>query len=45
MSRGDALLLPLTQALAIARSLKGRELSVRYTDSGGDTLSAGWLAE
>ena len=42
---GDSLLLPLTQALAIARSLKGRELSVRYTDSGGDTLSAGWLAE
>ncbi|MDY3282270.1 hypothetical protein [Dysosmobacter sp.] len=42
---GESLLLPLTQALAIARSLGGRELSVRYTDSGGDTLSAQWLAE
>lgn len=42
---GESLLLPLTQALAIARSLGGRELSVRYTDSGGGTLSAEWLAE
>ena len=42
---GESLLLPLTQALAIARSLGGRELSVRYTDGGGDTLSAEWLAE
>lgn len=42
---GESLLLPLTQALAIARSMNGRELSVRYTDNGGDTLSAGWLAE
>ena len=42
---GESLLLPLTQALAIARSLGGRELSVRYADGGGNTLSAEWLAE
>lgn len=38
-------LLPLTQALAIARRYAGAELSLGYLDGGGDALSAGWLAE
>ena len=41
----SAPLLPLTQALAIARRYAGAEVSLGYLDSGGDTLSAGWLAE
>ena len=38
-------LLPLTQALAIARRYAGAEVSLGYLDGGGDTLSASWLAE
>ena len=38
-------LLPLTQALAIARRCAGAELVIGYLDGGGETLSAGWLAE
>ena len=41
----DSLLLPLTQALAIAQSYAGKELHICYTDTGADTLSASWLAE
>ena len=41
----SAPLLPLTQALAIARRYAGAEVSLGYLDGGGDTLSAGWLAE
>ncbi len=41
----SAPLLPLTQALAIARRYAGAEVSLGYVDGGGDTLSAGWLAE
>ena len=40
-----SLLLPLTQALAIARRYDGAELNLGYLDGGGDALSAGWLAE
>ena len=38
-------LLPLTQALAIARRYAGAEVCIGYLDGGGETLSAGWLAE
>lgn len=38
-------LLPLTQALAIARTYAGRELNICYTDTGAGTITAGWLAE
>ena len=38
-------LLPLTQALAIARRYAGAEVSLGYLDGGSDTLSASWLAE
>ena len=41
----SAPLLPLTQALAISRRYAGAEVSLGYLDGGGDTLSAGWLAE
>ena len=41
----NALLLPLTQAMAIAHPLEGRELTVRYVDSGADEVSVSWLAE
>ena len=37
-------LLPLAQALSIARAWSGRELAVRYVDGGG-TAAAQWLAE
>ncbi|WP_312613727.1 hypothetical protein [Oscillibacter sp.] len=37
-------LLPLAQALSIARAWPGRELAVRYVD-GGSTATAQWLAE
>lgn len=37
-------LLPLTQALSIARAWPGRELAVRYVD-GGSAVTAQWLAE
>lgn len=38
------MLLPLTQALSIARSYPGKELAVYYVDS-GSTAAAQWLAE
>jgi hypothetical protein len=38
-------LLPLRQALAIAGTQEGAELSIGYIDNGGSTVSAGWLAE
>ena len=42
---GDtSLLLPLTQALAIAARQPGQELSIGYADTGADTVSACWLA-
>ena len=42
---GDAsLLLPLTQALAIAACQPGQELSIGYADTGSDAASACWLA-
>ncbi|HJB12843.1 MAG TPA: hypothetical protein H9787_03945 [Candidatus Oscillibacter excrementigallinarum] len=40
-----SLLLPLRQTLAIAAEHPGTELSVGYADSGGDTVSASWLAD
>lgn len=39
----DSLLLPLRQALAIAAD--GVELTLGYTDGGGDTVNAAWLAD
>lgn len=41
----DSLLLPLIQALAIARAYDGKELNICYTDTGAAVLSASWLAE
>ena len=35
----------LRQTLAIAAEHPGTELSVGYADSGGDTVSASWLAD
>lgn len=43
VTENDSLLLPLRQALAIAAG--GAELSIGYADSGGDTVSAAWLAD
>ena len=46
-SAGSAsLVLPPRQGAAAlgARGLKGSELLLTYTDSGGDTVSAGWSA-
>ena len=40
-----SLLLPLRQTLAITAEHPGAELSVGYADSGGDTVSASWLAD
>lgn len=40
-----SLLLPLRQAVAIAAQQKGAELIIGYTDNGGSTLSASWLAD
>ena len=40
-----SLLLPLRQALAIASSHSGAELSIGYADRGGSTISAAWLAD
>jgi len=39
-----SLLLPLPQALAIAASRPGQELSIGYADTGSETVSACWLA-
>ena len=43
---GASLVLPPRQAAAAlaARGLEGEELLLTYTDSGGDTLTAGWSA-
>ena len=41
----DSLLLPLRQALAVAASYNGAELTITYADDGEDTVSAQWLAE
>lgn len=41
----DSLLLPLRQAVAIAARQQGAELTIGYTDNGGSSLSANWLAE
>lgn len=41
---GGGRLLPLAQALSIARAWPGRELAVRYVD-GGNAAAAQWLAE
>jgi len=38
------LLLPLRQTLAIAAAYSGAELELRYTDGGGSSLTAGWVA-
>ena len=45
-SGAASLILPPRQASAAlsARGLKGEELLLTYSDSGGDTLSAGWSA-
>ena len=40
-----SLLLPLTQALAVAEAEGGADLKICYTDSGADAVSAGWVAE
>jgi len=41
----NSLLLPLTQALAIAAQQPGQELSIGYVDNGSDSVSAGWLSD
>lgn len=38
-------LLPLVQALAIARRYQGKELNIRYIDAGASSVSGNWLAE
>ena len=43
-STSPSLILPLTQALAIARRYTGKQLQICYLDSGGTELSAGWIA-
>lgn len=40
-----SLLLPLTQALAIAAQQPGQELSIGYVDNGSDSVSAVWLSD
>lgn len=46
VSGSTSLVLPPRQGAAalIARGLKGEELLLTYTDSGGETLTAGWSA-
>ncbi|MCI2056045.1 MAG: hypothetical protein LKJ86_02755 [Oscillibacter sp.] len=41
----ESLLLPLTQAMAIASAYDGADLEICYTDNGGGSISAGWIAE
>jgi len=41
----NSLLLPLTQATAIAAQQPGQELSIGYVDNGSGTVSAGWLSD
>ncbi len=38
-------LLPLVQALAIAQRYQGKEVSIRYIDTGASSVSGNWLAE
>lgn len=45
LTEKDSLLLPLTQALAIAKNHAGATLEIDYLDSGTDSVSASWLAE
>ncbi len=45
VSETDSLLLPLRQAMAIAGRHPGSQLSIGYTDHGGDTVKADWLAD
>ena len=45
VSSESSLLLPLRQALAIAASGSGAELSVGYADNGAGQLAACWLAD
>ena len=42
---GNALLLPLRQALAVAARHPGTELTIGYVDNSSDIVSAQWLAE
>lgn len=44
-SSQSSLLLPLPQALAISAQRPGGELSLSYTDQGGETVSAEWLSQ
>lgn len=44
-SSQSSLLLPLPQALAVAAQRPGGELSLCYTDRGGDSVSAEWLSQ
>ena len=39
-----SLLLPLTQALAVASMNPGKELSIAYVDSAGASVSASWIS-
>jgi len=41
----NSLLLPLQQAAAIAAQRPGFELTIGYTDNGGNTIGANWLAD
>lgn len=43
-SAENSLLLPVRQALAVAASYEGAELSISYADDGADTVSAQWMA-
>ena len=40
-----SLLLPLRQAMSIARRHPGSQLSIGYTDYGASTVDADWLAD
>jgi len=41
----NSLLLPLQQAAAIAAQRPGFELTIGYTDNGGNMIGANWLAD
>lgn len=45
LTEKDSLLLPLTQALAVAKSHAGTTLEIDYLDSGTGSVSATWLAD
>lgn len=44
-TESHALLLPLTQAAAIAATQHNAELSIAYVDNGEDSVKAAWLAD